>query len=163
MLRYNLIAGSLFGLTAVLVGLVFEPSVKAKLDDELVAKAVEIPEQRDEDGNVLAPKKLVISDLDRDYSEQRWQHYELGVRNLTYASFAMLALGLIPAASGRNRLVSRISGGAFTAGVIFYCFGLASSAVFDQPLLAIFSGLGALCLAAGWAGLTGLACISTRE
>lgn len=163
MLRYNLVAGSIFGLTAVLVGLVFEPTIKAKLDGELVAKAVEVPEQRDEEGVLIATKKLFISDLDRDYNAERWQNYQQGTRNLTYASFAMLALGLIPAVSNRNRMIAWISGGAFTAGIVFYCFGVTAAAIFDQPTLAIFSGVGALCLAVGWTGTAGLACLAKRE
>ncbi|UUO04739.1 DUF423 domain-containing protein [Blastopirellula sp. J2-11] len=154
MSRYNLITGALFGLTAVLVGTVFESTVKTKLDEELSEKEFELPEELDADGNILKPKRSIISEMDRADIADRWKSYRDGCQYIMYHGFSMLFLGFIASRAAKTNILAKLGGACFTFGALFLGFGLAIAGIGDLPILAVMAPLGALAFCGGWICIT---------
>ncbi|MBI1249229.1 DUF423 domain-containing protein [bacterium] len=156
MLSYNVIIGALFGIVLVVSGPLAEPYAIEKFADDLKSKAIEMPGELNPDGTRGRPE-IVISEIDRQESAQRWQKYQDGLRYLAIHAVALSVLGLV-ATRGWGQMLGGIG---FSLGTLTYGCGIAFGAVLNVPELAVFAPMGAVCLLFGWVGLM-ISCFETK-
>jgi len=148
MIHYNLLVGALFGVILVVSGPIAEPYFEEQFAEDLKSKAVEAPGDIEPDGTRGKPY-MMISEIDRQISAQRWQEYQDGIR---YLAIHAVALGILGLSNGKS-LSQLIGGVGFTVGTLLFACGTAFGAVFNVPTLAVLAPMGAIFLLIGWLGL----------
>ncbi|MEW4560888.1 DUF423 domain-containing protein [Bremerella sp. JC770] len=147
-IHYNLLLGAVFGVVLVTSGPIAEPYFVKQFEDDLKSKAVEVPGDMEPDGTRGKPY-MMISEIDRQESAQRWQKYQDGIRYLAIHAVALSVLGL-SMGKGWPQLIGGIG---FSLGTLLFACGTAFGAVLDMPTLAVFAPMGAIFLLVGWLGL----------
>ncbi|EAQ77616.1 DUF423 domain-containing protein [Blastopirellula marina] len=148
MLRLNLIAGSLFGMIAVLGAPIFGERVAAKFNADLAEKATPMPGRIYPNGE-QGSETMEISAIDRQESERRLARYQSGIQYLFYSALALIGLG----ASNGGVRCQRVGGTAFVFGSVIYSGGLSIGALLSEPTLAVLMPVGGMLLLIGWGTL----------
>ncbi|UUO08463.1 DUF423 domain-containing protein [Blastopirellula sp. J2-11] len=150
MAHYNMIAGGIFGLIAVLAGAVLSDQVKLRLDNVLLEKAVAVPAVLHPDGTIARDATTEISIIDRRENEDAWLRYLTGNFYLMFNGLAMIALGLIGAQAGGDSRIAIAGGACFTVGNLLFAVCMSAAAALSMPTLRVPIPVGAILLAAGW-------------
>ncbi|TWT31742.1 DUF423 domain-containing protein [Blastopirellula retiformator] len=146
---YNLIAGGVFGLIAVLGGAILSDQVKSHLDAALLEKAVATPAVFAANGDLIREASTQINIIDRRENEAAWLGYVTGNVYIMLNGLAMIGLGMIQTRGSGTRIA--IAGGAcFTLGILLFGICTCAAAALSMPTLRIPIPVGAIFLAGGW-------------
>lgn len=149
MTLYNLVAGGMFGLLAIVGGAILGDQVKSHLDRALLEKATATPAIYNADGELVREASTKINIIDRRENEEAWLRYLTGNFSIMFNGLAMVALGLINSRGNGVRIA--FAGGAFfTLGILLFGVCTCASAALLSPALRIPIPLGAIFLAGGW-------------